>query len=448
MSMMTLRHSVVVSFLCLVAGAASAAPARPVAPRRAAAPAAARPAAADEGGIRILPRIGIAATMDSNIFLTSANPTSSPYETQSAWIAEPSVALGIRARGRKSLLQAGYELTPRIYSHAQNANNAVHQTAALAAQIEYMPDGLIGLDDQFRVTTDPATSEETRRALRNQNDAGFMFDLPVGSKFYAGIRVTDTIHHYRQSSTDFSRSLSDLFDRNELAAALRLGLRPTPKTKAYGFYRNVSVNFKSASSYGDSTGSHVGAGIEGEITSRLTGIIEVNSMARSYKQAVAGEAAPTAAAGSTVTESSDYTTGGFTVSLKWEGPTGWSALVSGGRGFQESLFNRYSIQTGGTVAVTKELDKRFSVQVVGSYLADAYPNARSVAIQDPTAPGGTSLKYARRADGNLSVGLNLSYHLIERQTLKLGYLMRQRSSNFSVYKYSDNQITLSADYLL
>jgi hypothetical protein len=395
---MTLRHSLRVSTLCLLTGAALAA------------------AGANEGGLQIRPKIGIAATNDSNIFLAPKNATS-------AWIAQPSAALGIGIKGKKSSLMAGYEIAPQVYSVWQKVNNAVHQTAALSAQVEYMPEGLIGLDDQFRVTADPASSELTARSLRNQNDGAFLFDLPIGSKLYAGLRVVDTIHHYRVAN------LAPLLDRNEMLAGLRLGLRPSAKTKVYGFFKSSNVNFKSASSYNDSTGSLVGAGVEGEITSRITGLIEANSVARKYSKTLTGE-------------TTDYTTGGFTASLKWDGPSSVNVALAGGRSFVESVFNRYYMQTGGSLAVTKELNKRFSVQVLGAYGVDQYPDARAAFLADGT------LLDARRKDTNMTAGLSLSYHLVEKQTFKLGYLMRSRSSNFDTYKYTDGQLTLSADYLL
>ncbi len=384
--------------LCLLTGAALAA------------------AGANEGGLQIRPKIGIGVTNDSNIFLAPKNATS-------AWIAEPSAALGIGIKGKKASLNVGYEIAPQIYSVYQKVNNAVQQTAALSTQVEYMPEGLIGLDDQFRITADPASSELTARSLRNQNDAALLFDLPVGPKLYAGLRVIDTIHHYRVAS------LAPLLDRNELLAGIRLGLRPSAKTKVFGFFKSSNVNFKSASSFNDSTGSLIGAGVEGEITSRITGLVEANTVSRKYSQTLTGE-------------TSEYTTGGFTASLKWDGPSSISVSLAGGRSFVESVFNRYYMQTGGSLAVTKELNKRFSVQVLGAYGVDQYPDARAAFLADGT------LLDARRRDTNMTVGLNLSYHLIEKQTFKLGYLMRTRSSNFDTYKYTDNQLSLSADYIL
>jgi hypothetical protein len=273
----------------------------------------------------------------------------------------------------------------------------------------------------FRVTSDPATSELTSRALRNQNDGAFLFDLPVGSKLYFGVRASDTIHHYREAT------LAPLLDRNELLVGGRLGVRPSAKTKVYGFYKMSNVNFKSASSFDDSTGNLVGVGVEGELTARLTGIIEANSVSRKYSQTITGE-------------DDQYTTGGFTAALKWDGGNAWGVALSGGRSFVESVFNRYYMQTGGSLSITKGLGKRFEVQVLGSYGVDQYPSARSAFLLDGT------LLDARRKDTNTSAGLTLSYHMFERQTLKLGYMMRQRSSNFDVYKYTDGTGTVSADY--
>lgn len=371
-------------------------------------------AAADEGGTRIKARVGLAATYDTNVFLSAE-------EAKSAIIGQPSAEAGLRMKGKKASLGLGYEIAPQIYSAYQKANNAIHQKFALSGAYEFKEGGIVGLDDMFRVTADPATSELTERAERNQNDGAFMLDLPVGPKLYIGARAADTIHHYRTAV------LAPLLDRNELTVGGRLGLRPTPRTKAYGFFRSASVDFKSASSYNDSTGNLIGAGLEGEITARIKGLVEANTVSRSYSRTLSGE-------------TSDYTTGGFAVSLMWEGPEAWSVLVAGGRGFQESVFNRYYVTTSGSLSVTKGIGKKFSVKVLGSYGVDQYPNARIAFLGDGT------LLEARRKDSNMSAGFTLSYALMQRQTMKLGYLMRSRSSNFDTYKYSDSQITASADY--
>jgi hypothetical protein len=205
-------------------------------------------------------------------------------------------------------------------------------------------------------------------------------------------------------------------------------VRATEKTKVYAFYKVANVDFKK-NDVNDSKGNLMGAGIEGDLTARLTGIVEANSVSRKYSQTITGEP-------------NEYTTGGFSATLKWKAPSDWTVGVSGGRGFQESVFNRYYMTNTGSVSITKPVGKRFEAQVQGSYGVDQYPGKRSAFLLDRTLPP----LVARRKDTNISAGLKLIYVLLPRQTVSARYLVRQRTSNFDTYNYTDSTVTLSADY--
>lgn len=362
------------------------------------------------GNVRVKPRITIEGKHDSNIFLSNTLP-------QSAFILDAGPAIGMSVENKTLKFEAGYEFRLINYSRFQNVTNAQHHTLAASVNWEYMPDGKFGLDDLFMATTDPASSEFTQRARRGQNDLGVMFDVPFGSKLFIGGRMKHTIVDYQTTA------LSLILDRNELLAGGRVGYQIGPKTKLYGYARASNIGYWD-NKLSNSNGTLAGAGIEGKISERITGQVEVGAISRKYSQTISGEP-------------SEFNTGSTSVNVDWSAPRGFKVSVNANRNSNESAYARYNIGTNGGISVTKGIGKAWEAQILGSYGQDNYPNAK---------PDPTTLVLKRRVDTNFAAGVRLSYQLYAKNKLSLKYMHRGRSSNFDVYNYTDGVATLSTEY--
>ncbi|MEK7765528.1 MAG: outer membrane beta-barrel protein, partial [bacterium] len=310
-------------------------------------PAAAASAGVHLGAAELKPRLGLEASYDDNIFLQSVTPTGST-------ILRVTPGLDVRLERKRMKLRGGYELSSLNYAIFPKANNALHQTGYVAFSQEFAKAASFSLEEAFKATTDPASSELTERAKRAQNDVGIGLELPLSGKTFAGVRVSDTLTCYRRAS------LAALLDRDEVLAGLRGGYVLTAKTRTYAFARYASVAYVTNLS-NESSGLLAGAGLQGEITKRITGTLELGSMSRHYTRTVSGG-------------TRDTTAPRYDVALTWEGPRDWKVRVNGERGFSDSVFNRFFVTSALGGNVSKPLGKHAKVAVLGSWGLDQYPD--------------------------------------------------------------------------
>lgn len=363
------------------------------------------------GKVRVKPKITVEGSQDSNIFLQS-------YSAQSAYILNAGPALGFSAAGPRMNLDAGYEFRQLVYSRFQSVNNAQHHTGALSYTWDYISNGQIGIDDLFVATTDPATSELVARTKRNQNDFGANLEAPLGGKSFVGLRIRSILVDYQTTL------LSNLLDRNETNAGIRAGWAPTPKTKLYLYGRRAQIDYK-VNTLDNSTGMTAGIGVEGDLTSRITGTLEVGNLTRKYSHTLSGQP-------------EKFSTARYSARIEWQAPAEFQVVLSALRAPMESIFRRYYLTNGGTLSIEKPLGRSFAFQVLGGFERDLYPG-------DIT--GYSSFITTKRVDDLTAFGASLTYMLFEHQKLTLKYLNRNRTSNLAGFGYKDGVATLGGEYL-
>ncbi len=358
------------------------------------------------GDVNVMPHASLEEKYDDNIFLQSSGKRDSQ-------IVFLNLGTGFSMAGARSKLAISYDLGLLHYDRFSNVNDAVHQTAVGEASYALSSGGKLGFSNKFLATTDPASSELTSRAKRNQNDTIGSAEFPVGAKSYVGLAAQNTIHAYYQDP------LRGELNRNEFSVGPRLGYNVSPNTKTYIDYKFKTITYDQSGDK-NNTNHMVMLGAEGQLTGRLTGNVEVGGASRNYKSSVTGQ-------------TDSETTPALAAGVKWAAPRQVDVTFSAYRRYEESTFNRFYRSNMLGVTVGKALGSRWNAGVTASYGVDDYP--------DDVLDGATA-QFGKRTDHITQAGLNLVYRFPEIFRLNMGYLFRNRDSNFSDFNYSDNVVTL------
>jgi len=343
----------------------------------------------------------VEVAQDSNIYLSKT--------ATGSLIVKPGAGIGFAFERPRGTIGIGYDLQLLLYGRYSRGNNAVHQTGTLQAGYEFRKDSRVAVTDRFMSTTDQASNELTGRTRRNQNNAGLDVDAALGRKQFIGIAVDHVLHRYLDAK------LSDIMDRGELTIAPRAGLLIGPKTRGYLKFALGNTAYDDKKLKKDSSTQNYLAGVNGEISARITGTAEAGFFTRSYKDSSTIFADPKPSP--TVN-----------VGLKWVAPRGVNVALSASRGMAEAVWGRYSVSTGVNLGVGKNFGPKLTAGIVGGFSSDAYEE-RSGAAK------------SRRTDRITQGGVNVGYEVRKNIRLKLADLYRARGSDFEEFKYSDNVVT-------
>lgn len=367
-----------------------------------------------KGPLTITRHLELQGSYDDNIFLRSSAGSATPL---GSGIATLSHDLGFALDEKRTQASIGYTISLIQYDKFPGVNNAVHQE--VTARLDHQPGerSAVGLSDDFKATTDPASSEFVDRARRNQNDADVHGEIGLGPSLFAALRVEHLLHYYYGQST-----LAHLLNRKGLGVEPRVGYKLTEKTRVYGEYAYERMRYDygtGATKDNDSNGFMVGA--EGEFTSRIKGSVAAGAKMRSYLTSV-----------SLMTGS--QTIPAWDAQVTMDAPSDFGIVLALSRGPQEGLFNRFMVSTMETLAVNRPFGKFVTASVFGMLVSDAYPDY--VAL--------TTSK-AKRADTTVQAGATLKWKPLSFLTVDGGFTLRQRASNYDVFDYTDHLTTLGVE---
>ncbi len=361
------------------------------------------------GGVAIHPVVGLQESYDSNIYLTRD-------AAKSSLINKASVGFGfLSSEGPRLSLKGAYNIDILTYSRAYRTNNAVHHTAALDMGYKLSGDRKLSIVDNYRETTDPATSELTARAKWVQNIARAAFEAPLKGRFGYSVDAQHTLY-------DYLASRYDMLDRAEVLAGATLNYKVQPKTKVfvayhYGSLRYDKPNLVTDVRTNDAIYNNIDLGVTGDLTAKLTGTMTGGFQSRTYDAGLNNAA-------------DKQTTGGYGLQLNWTPEKNTEVLVFGKRANVESIYldSRYYISTLNYLRVIRELNK-FKAGVSCSYETMRYPEETI----------GTN---AKRHDGLTGAGATLDYNLQKWLTTGVAYAYKARRSNERQNNYVDNVVSL------
>jgi len=344
----------------------------------------------------------VEAAQDSNIYLSKSATGST--------IIKPGAGIGYIYEARKGMIAIGYNVQMLFYSRSPEGNNAVHQTGTFDAGYEFMKDSRFTLTDRFMSTTDQASNELTARTRRNQNDAGLDVDVVTGGNWFAGLGAGHVLYQF------LDKDLSKELDRTELTVAPRIGTVIGSKSKGYVKVEMGMMTYDNAKLLRDNLTWHVLAGVNGDISSRITGTAELGVFMRSYKDS------PSVYEDPGMEPSAN-------VRLTWESPPGIKVSLGLSRDPVEAVWGRFYVSTTGSLGLSKDIGEKFTVGIMGELGQDAYEN-----IPGSVVP--------IRKDTIAQAGANAGYRVIKNVQVRLSDLYRKRSSaDYPYFDYADNVVS-------
>lgn len=361
------------------------------------------------GGVAIHPIAAVQEIYDSNIYLTRNS-------VKSSLINKLSLGFGFMNREEARIsLKGGYALDLLTYSKAPGTNNAVHHKAALELGYKLAGDRSITVADNYKATTDHATTESTARPKWTQNIAKLVFEAPLKGRLGYSFDVQHTVY-------DYLAARFNVLDRSEILAGGGIHYKLQPKTRLlaayhYGALRYADPNRITATRTNDAIYNNFDVGITGEITAKLTGTVTGGFQHRTYQKSL-GSAAD------------KKTTGGYSLQLDWFPVAKTQVLMYGNRANIESLYldSRYYISTLNYVSVFRELNK-FKAGLGFSYETLNYPEK-------------TYTTNARRSDTIANIFSSLDYNVRKWLTAGVGYAYKTRRSNEGSNNYVDNMVSM------
>ncbi|MHB9154852.1 MAG: outer membrane beta-barrel protein [Endomicrobiales bacterium] len=358
------------------------------------------------GNLSIEPYVRWVEMYDTNIYLDATNKKYS-------WITNlsPGVNLFLPVKDHKFQLQYNAEFIG--YSENPGNNNAINNNINLLAGFNF-PVGLFAeVNDYYRNTTDPLTTELIQRVNRNQN----MIYTKVGCLF----------SRFLSSSLGFSQVLHDyiaeaykpLLNRRENEANVEIAYNYSPKTSALVGYACGTVDYSYASNLNSSKYNQVTLGVRGELTPKTVGEIKVGEKARTYNNVAGRDVSTPTLSLATITTFSKRTQ---------------LSLVAG-RNFVESIYfnNLYYIDNSLQGMLSQKIYRDWTATFDVRYEFIDYP--QGVVVNTETK---------KRQDSYILNSFDITYAATEWLSVGIDYTVRQRNSNIDLYYYLDNIIGLNA----
>lgn len=353
----------------------------------------------------ISPLVAVQQGYDSNIYLDKNAP-------KAAWINRSGVGVGFVSKGGSRLdLNGSYMLEFLSYSRSPKINNATHHLATLSAKVLLPRNTSVTLDEDYKQTTDQATSELTARALRVENTAGVAVEAPLRGKLGFNLAAQHTYNNYLAG-------IYNVLDRQEVLAGGDITYKVQPKTNLVLGYRYGTMNYRLASAEsGDSSYNNLSLGLTGNIAPKLAGLVMAGVQFRNYEQHL--------------NQAKDKATiGGYSARLAWKPEELTDVIFYAKRAGVETTYlnSRYYISSMGDVELSRQVRK------IKASLGLGY---ESVVFPEKTAATGK-----KRRDNNTGVRLTAEYNI--QTWLKAGaaYAYKNRASNESAFAYSDNLVSI------
>lgn len=347
-----------------------------------------------------------------------------------SWIFDNNLGLKTNvALTSQSSLKAAYDVVFQNYTTQSDANNAVNSKAGAA--YEYRGSKITGrLGDDYVNTQDPAFNPNgtvingalVSRERHWENTFGGQAEYALGEKFFFGLDAKTYLIRYLNHSGG-ATSLANTLNRSELTFGLKTGYQVLPKTRVFTAVHQSATHFTEKTRSDGHRNTSVDFGVEGDLTSRLTGLVQTGFLYQKYDVNASNRGFQTAGRHWSFLTKLDYKASELsTVSLTANRQANDSATTA----------SRYYLSSGLNLAYTRQLGAKWSTAVNGGVQIDKYSDAITIGT------GANLLKQSRR-DDNYQAGVKLDYKMHDWVTTGLSYTHNSRFSTFSrQFSYKDN----------
>ncbi len=352
------------------------------------------------GEVEFIRSLKVSQVFDDNIYLDSSGSVSSSKTS-----IEPSLGVSLKKDGKSLYISGGGDLI--FYSEDSDRNNAQHVFAGLNGKFDF-PCGIsLVIKDNFMNTSDPATSELTKRTKRIRNHPEIILGYKFSERLSADLSGSLVLH-------DYQSSFYSQYERNEISGGSTLFFQFLSKTSFLAKYKLGVIDYDSADK--DLNYSQIEAGITGQLTSKTKALIKGGYQIRSYKDAVYDDFSAPVATLDIESRLSSYT------ELK----------IGGGYGIYESFYgsNTHFKSVKGNLSVDQRLLEKFILAAGIDYMKNMYP--------EKTVENSVEKK---REDNIIDWVFGIIYEANEWMSLSADYKYRNRNSNHNIYDYTNNRIS-------
>ncbi|HOI41316.1 MAG TPA: outer membrane beta-barrel protein [Elusimicrobiales bacterium] len=345
------------------------------------------------GNLEINPFISTQESYDSNIYLEMEGKNSSMINRTSLGV-DLAHKLGSRVD-----LSGGYTLELLSYDESPTTNNAAHSLADIGVKVRLPGKMTLSVTDKYAETTDQATTQETDRAERVQNNVTARFEAPIRGKFGFALEAGHTYHNYLDPA-------NAPLDREELLSGADITFQLMPKTKTMVSYRYGDLNYSRNTGKGDATYNNIEAGLVGNIAPKLTGTLKAGVQMRNYAENNAGV-------------DKDIDTFGYSAQLLWKAVPRTEIVLYAKRANVETSYgdSRFYTTTLTDLAFSREV-RKVKLTLGGSYETIEYAE-NTAGLTRP------------REDDNITARLLAEYSIQKWLKADLGYNYKARLSNDS-----------------
>lgn len=356
----------------------------------------------DLDGIKLIPSLSYTGEYDDNV-LRQRSRTNSDYINTIA----PGLALQLKLQGADEL-SARYRSEILRYMNRQNLDAERH-FIDLGGSLSFTKLSLF-LKERFARTDDFPTSELTTRVKRNENEAGGGVDWDAYGRW--GIGVLTNHFYVNYLDRDF-----DILDRTALTLGGRVYYRFTPRLRAFVEYNHVDESFSSVSGR-DNTRQRALLGVQGDITERLSSITKFGYERTHFEQGVQRDLERFVTSSDTKFQMLERLSFGLLLN----------------RGVQASTFggNSQFVSTDAVLSADYAFRPRIFFLPRITLGLDEFPQK---AENEGT--------FEHRTDFRYGFGLGVRYQIQRWLHVDANYDYVRRNSNFDLFNYTDNRISVS-----
>lgn len=359
-----------------------------------------------DSGAKIVPWGEIKLQYDDNVFLDSENEKSDFIVTLT-----PGVTAHLPFSDNLLTLDYHVDFNRFMDNTSQNATNHY-----LSGNLELnWRDLTFNIYDKFSRTFERPNTEATTRIKRQDNRAGITANF---QKDRLGIQLG-----YENFKRDYITSAYDQFDRTENIYSLMATHQTFSKTKLLIEYDFGDIKYDHSATNSDSNYHQLLVGAIGELTPKTTATIKAGAQFRNYKDSGV----------------SDFNSLVVYSDLTHKFSDKDALKLSFTRTAEESTYQNNSYYELNNINGTysHSFTPKLLGFITGIYEEHAYPHE--------SIEGAETKK---RNDKYYSTGAGLKYYLQKWLTLTLQAEHIIRDSNFSLFDYRDNLITLSVKAVL
>ena len=352
------------------------------------------------GNLEVNPFVSTQESYDSNIYLTKDL-------RKTALINRSALGVDLVENiGSRYDLKGGYNLELLGYSRETEVNNATHHNANLAFTGRLPKEITVTAGDNWKQTTDQATSQLVQRAERVENTAAVNVNAPIRGKFGFNLAAQHVYNNYLAS-------INSALDREEFLTGFDVNYKWQPKTMFFVNYRYGKLAYRVGDT-NDATYNNVDVGATASLANKVVGTVKAGMQARNYAKHVVGA-------------KSDITTAQYSAQALWKAMEKTEVTLLAKRGNIETNYGnaRFYTSTLTDLSVSREINK---------FKATAGLNYEDVRYSDKSSV--TDSK--KRADENFAARAGLEYNIQKWLKAEGSFTYRDRSSNYDQFEYKDN----------